>query len=198
MTATGSILAAKLLSADGVTAAGAGMMVDAYNRQLHPQEISLIKANAAVFAQQQGISEEEATQRLTQQALRDVDFLWRAQLADGDDAPAKVYLGRSVQSFSNELGKQQMGARALGNTADGRQGSLGWITGGGMLEKAVGDDNAVPIERAVKAGRVETWVVTTRANGATEVQVLDAFGAPKFVGNSKIIFPNVSISGARP
>ena len=47
VTATGSILAAKLLGADSVTAAGAGMMVDGYNRRLHQDQRQLLLRQSA-------------------------------------------------------------------------------------------------------------------------------------------------------
>ncbi|HHV49774.1 MAG TPA: hypothetical protein GXX56_12590, partial [Rhodocyclaceae bacterium] len=103
----GAALAATLAGKDAHAAINAAQMVDTYNRQLHPVEIDWIKANAKKFAQQNGISEQEATQRLTQQALKEVDYLWRAQLADGDDTAAKSYLTQSGQSFINDLGEKQ-------------------------------------------------------------------------------------------
>lgn len=85
----------------------AALNVDANNRQLHPDEEKWIKANAKAFAKKQGISEEEAAKRLTQQALKDVDYLWRAQLADGDDMAAQSFLDQTKQSFTNDLGQSQ-------------------------------------------------------------------------------------------
>lgn len=82
--------------------------VDTNNRQLHPKEVQWLKDKAKRFAKQQGISEDEALARLTQQALRDVDYFWRAQLADGDDATAKTFLGTAKQTFTNGLGERQL------------------------------------------------------------------------------------------
>jgi filamentous hemagglutinin len=48
------------------------------------------------------------------------------------------------------------------------------------------------------AGRYETWVVTTRPDGATEIQVLDALGKPKPVDTSKILLPKTNLSEVRP
>ncbi|MDF3934997.1 hypothetical protein [Pseudomonas citronellolis] len=88
------------------------------------------------------------------------------------------------------------GAQALGSTTDGKQGSLNWVTGGGRLEKAVGSEaDADSIRDAVKLGRTESWVVVTRPDGATEIQVLDALGKSKPVDTSKIILN--SFSGAK-
>lgn len=90
------------------------------------------------------------------------------------------------------------GASALGTTADGRQGSLSWVSGSGRLEKAVGDQTAVQVGQAIIAGRTETWVVTTRPDGSTSVQVLDASGRAKSIDTSKIIMPKLNLSGAAP
>ena len=103
----GAMLAASLTGKDPLTALNAAQMVDNYNRQLHPSEAKWIKDNAKAFAQKEGISEDEASKRLTQQALKEVDYLWRAQLSDGDDAKAKSYLIANGQSFINDLGEQQ-------------------------------------------------------------------------------------------
>ncbi|MDF3935158.1 hypothetical protein, partial [Pseudomonas citronellolis] len=89
------------------------------------------------------------------------------------------------------------GAQALGGTSDGKQGSLSWTVGRGRLEKAVGEEMAPSIRRSIDSGRTETWVVATRADGATEVQVLDAQGRPKSVDASKILTPKPSQLGGK-
>ena len=88
----------------GVTAAA---NVDLNNRQLHPDEQTWLKAKAKEFARKEGITEQQAMERLTQQALKEVDYLWRAELADGDDASAKAFLASNLQTFTNDLGEQQ-------------------------------------------------------------------------------------------
>jgi DNA-binding transcriptional LysR family regulator len=50
--------------------AAAGLDGERYNRQLHQDETKWIKANAKRFAQQQGITEQEAESRLAQQTFR--------------------------------------------------------------------------------------------------------------------------------
>ena len=60
----------------GTTGAFTGANADWNNRQLHPDERRWIKQNAEKFAEQQGISTEEATERLAQQAARQTDALW--------------------------------------------------------------------------------------------------------------------------
>ena len=102
----------------GVTIA---LAADTYNRQLHPDEVQWIKENAEAFAQQLSETEgrtvtvEEATKRLAQQAAKDVDLLWRAQLADGDDALAKQFLAGADGTFTNELNNQQQLFTVEGN-----------------------------------------------------------------------------------
>ncbi|MCT7310758.1 hemagglutinin repeat-containing protein [Ralstonia sp. CHL-2022] len=56
----------------GNAGAFSGYNVDRFNRQLHPDEQKWIKDNAKRFAQQQGISEQDAEQRLAQQGFRQV------------------------------------------------------------------------------------------------------------------------------
>jgi hypothetical protein len=90
------------------------------------------------------------------------------------------------------------GASALGRTNDGRQGSETWTLGSGRLERAVGDDVAVSVDRSIRAGRTETWVVTTRRDGTTEVQVLDALGRARDIDGSTIIVEGANLTGARP
>jgi filamentous hemagglutinin len=91
------------------------------------------------------------------------------------------------------------GASALDRTTlDGPQGSQSWTMGSDRIPQAVGREVAADVELAVKNGRTETWVVTTRADGATEVQVLDTLGKPKPIDTSRIILPKVNLSGAKP
>ncbi|WP_175645587.1 DUF637 domain-containing protein, partial [Pseudomonas sp. KK4] len=90
------------------------------------------------------------------------------------------------------------GNTSLINTNDGKQGSESWTLGSGRLEKAVGEQHAFDISRAIDAGRTETWVVKTGANGATEIQVLDSLGKPKPVDTSKILASKTNLSGAQP
>ncbi|HEF4760092.1 TPA: hypothetical protein SAN82_002525 [Pseudomonas putida] len=90
------------------------------------------------------------------------------------------------------------GNTRLINTSDGKQGSESWMLGAGRLEKAVGEQHASDVRRAVDAGRTETWVVRTGADGATEIQVLDALGKPKPIDTSKILSSQINLSGAQP
>ena len=91
------------------------------------------------------------------------------------------------------------GSSALGNTTDGKQGSESWTLGSGRLEKSVGNQAiADDIKRSVDAGRTETWVVTTRPNGSTEVQVLDSSGKATPVDMSKVLGSGRNLLGAKP
>ncbi|WP_230586876.1 VENN motif pre-toxin domain-containing protein, partial [Ralstonia solanacearum] len=107
--AIGGIVAGAV-SGSGSAAAAAGatsQMAEQFNRQLHPDEQKWIRDHAKEFARQQGISEDQAIERLSQQAAKQVDYLWRAQLSDGDDAAAKSFLSSSKPTFTNPLGEQQ-------------------------------------------------------------------------------------------
>lgn len=90
----------------------------------------------------------------------------------------------------------KVGSQRLKKTNDGLQGSESWILNSERIEKAVGRELAPDVERAVKQGRYETLVVTTRSDGSTVVEVLDAAGKPKPIDTSKIILPSV-IDGGR-
>lgn len=74
---------------------------------LHPDEEEWLKKHAKAFADKLGISPQEAMERLSQQAMREVDYLWRAQLADGDDLAAQSFLKDTRQTFVNDLGERQ-------------------------------------------------------------------------------------------
>lgn len=91
------------------------------------------------------------------------------------------------------------GASALSNTSDGLQGSESWTLGAGRLQKAVENRAlAADVADSIKAGRTETWVITTRADGATQIQVLDGLGKPKPIDTSKILDSRINLSGATP
>jgi filamentous hemagglutinin len=104
--------------AGGGVGAATGLNADANNRQLHTDETTWIKKNAAKFAASQGgISIEEATKRLAQQASRDVDLVWRGVLADGVDKEAQAFLAQAQgQTFTNSFGQKQ----AFFSTQDGQ------------------------------------------------------------------------------
>ncbi len=78
-----------------------------YNRQLHADEDKWIREHAKEFAAKYDISEQQATERLAQQALKNVDYLWRALLSDGNDDAAASFLASSGKTFTNDLGEQQ-------------------------------------------------------------------------------------------
>ena len=68
---------------------------ETYNRQLHQNALSLIREKAGVFAQQQGISEEQALAQLTAEALRGVS-----------DNFAYVEENAVARNYLNELQKE--------------------------------------------------------------------------------------------
>ena len=87
----------------------------------------------------------------------------------------------------------------LGSTLDGKQGSTSWITGSDRLTKAVGEDHAILVDRAIQAGRTETWMIRTLPDGTSYVQVLDKFGNIKpNIDTSKILNSVKNLSGAQP
>lgn len=87
-----NLTAAGIGTAAGGTKGGAmGLAVDANNRQLHPDEMKWIRDNAKRFAQQQGISEQEAERRLAQQGHRQVQF----GVGGVEDAQARAFLSQA-------------------------------------------------------------------------------------------------------
>jgi filamentous hemagglutinin len=103
-----------------------------------------------------------------------------------------------VQNWPEGVPDGKTGASYLGHTNDGLQGSTTWILGSDRIEQAVGRAIAPDVRQAFGAGRAEVWVVTTRADGATEIQILDAFGKPKPIDTSRILVPGTNLSGAQP
>ncbi|MCW8950529.1 MAG: DNA/RNA non-specific endonuclease, partial [Sedimenticola sp.] len=79
---------------------------DKFNRQLHPTEIDWIEENAGTFAAQEGITPDQAMERLAQQALRDLDVLWYLYLSPQEDNEAKAFLNTQA-TFENEDQEQQ-------------------------------------------------------------------------------------------
>lgn len=69
--------------------------------------------------------------------------------------------------------------------------------GSDRLSKAAGREVAADVELAIKAGRVESWVVSTRPDGSKVVEVLDSLGKPKSIDTSKII-AGINLSGVKP
>jgi filamentous hemagglutinin len=103
--------------AGGSSGAATGLNSEANNRQLHSAETTWIKKNATKFAEERGISVEEATKRLAQQASKDVDLVWRGALPDNEDKDAKAFLARAQgESFTNSFGQKQ----ELFSTQDGQ------------------------------------------------------------------------------
>ncbi|WMN17979.1 hemagglutinin repeat-containing protein [Pseudomonas piscis] len=92
---------------------------------------------------------------------------------------------------------KKSGASGLGSTQDGKQGSMAWTLGGDRLERAVGKNQMLDVEAAMRMNRTETWVVRTRPDGSTEIEVLDARGKVKAVDTSKIL-PSKNLSGVLP
>jgi filamentous hemagglutinin len=75
----------------GAQGGGVAAAVDVFNRQLHPDETKWITSNAKRFAQQQGISEQEAEKRLGQQAQKQLQFGVDAT----EDGQARAFLSQA-------------------------------------------------------------------------------------------------------
>jgi len=93
---TGKIVASATAAAGGAIVSGspgaaAALNTEMFNRQLHPDETKWIKDNAKRFAQQLGISEQEAEQRLAQQAARQVQNGMPGQ----EDAQSRAFLSQA-------------------------------------------------------------------------------------------------------
>ncbi|MGR8023362.1 hemagglutinin repeat-containing protein [Burkholderia cenocepacia] len=74
-----------------LSGAGGALSADLYNRQLHQAEIDALRAKAKQLAASGGISYEDALERLSAQALRDVDLQF-AQTHPGVDVQAQSWL----------------------------------------------------------------------------------------------------------
>ena len=85
-------LTGALLGGGNPGAIAAGANTDWHNRQLHPQEMDLIRKNAKTFAIQQNISEEQATSILTGETLRGVS-----------DDYADLQENHAARAFLNQL-----------------------------------------------------------------------------------------------
>ncbi|WP_082629712.1 hemagglutinin repeat-containing protein [Pseudomonas paralactis] len=92
---------------------------------------------------------------------------------------------------------KKSGSSGLGNTQDGKQGSIDWTLGGDRLVRAVGRDQSRDVRVAAETNRTETWVVRTRPDGSTEIEVLDARGKVKDMDTSKIL-PSKNLNGVLP
>ncbi|XYQ82031.1 hypothetical protein ACTAB8_14405 [Pseudomonas syringae] len=101
------IVAAAAVNGDVVKGAEVAKYATTYNRQLHFEEQKWLNENAKAFAEKEGITEQAAMERLSQQALKNTDMLWRSLLTDGDDPKAMSFLAESGKTFVNDLGTDQ-------------------------------------------------------------------------------------------
>ncbi|XSB70370.1 DNA/RNA non-specific endonuclease [Xanthomonas translucens pv. undulosa] len=81
----------------GATTALSG---DQFNRQLHPDEVTWIRQNAPSFALQEGISEEEATRRLTVEAAAQVDAIINERVGAKVDESALSFLNTNKNQYA--------------------------------------------------------------------------------------------------
>ncbi|WP_404944483.1 DUF637 domain-containing protein, partial [Pseudomonas viridiflava] len=101
------IVAAAAVNGDVAKGAEVAKYATTYNRQLHYEEQKWLNENAKKFAQDLDITEQAAMERLSQQALKNTDMLWRSVLSDGDDPAAQGFLAKAGQTFVNNLGTDQ-------------------------------------------------------------------------------------------
>ncbi|RAU44642.1 MULTISPECIES: filamentous hemagglutinin N-terminal domain-containing protein [unclassified Pseudomonas] len=90
------LTAAGLSGNDVNKAAWISLMADQYNRQMHPDEIPLIKKEAAQFAQEANISPAEAEQKLAKALVYYTDRNWNGLLTQQGEVPSELtlkYLG---------------------------------------------------------------------------------------------------------
>jgi filamentous hemagglutinin len=109
------LIAAAAVGGDVGKGAELAKYATTYNRQLHLEEQRWLEDNAQAFADKQEITKQAAMERLSQQALRETDMLWRSLLSDGTDNAAQAFLASSGQTFINQLGNKQALFTAEGN-----------------------------------------------------------------------------------
>ncbi len=88
-----NVAAGAVGSVGGGSGAFMGSNVDRYNRQLHEKETSVIRNKARQLAAAGGISYDDALERLSSQALRDVDAAYAAA-HPGVDMQAQAWLNQ--------------------------------------------------------------------------------------------------------
>ncbi|WP_250548353.1 filamentous hemagglutinin N-terminal domain-containing protein [Pseudomonas congelans] len=101
------IVAAAAVNGDVAKGAEVAKYATTYNRQLHFEEQKWLNENVKEFAKKEDITEQAAMERLSQQALKNTDMLWRSVLSDGDDPAAQGFLAKAGQTFVNNLGTDQ-------------------------------------------------------------------------------------------
>ncbi|GAO93714.1 hypothetical protein PSA5_13375 [Pseudomonas syringae pv. actinidiae] len=101
------IVAAAAVNGDVAKGAEIAKYATTYNRQLHFEEQKWLNENVKEFAQKENITEQVAMERLSQQALKNTDMLWRSVLSDGNDSAAQNFLAGAGKTFVNNLGTDQ-------------------------------------------------------------------------------------------
>jgi hypothetical protein len=152
-------IAAGLAGKDTDIAAGAATNAVENNRMLHTKEILALKKLAPEYAEKEGISEEEAFQKLISQALRDVDDVYYDSHAQWDKS-AQEYL------LKNATGTVEIAGR-----------NVLMFTSGGADFKA----NATLLSETWSQYKdeylqsVQTPIYTADEKFKTQKQVLDAY-----------------------
>ncbi|RBJ60806.1 hypothetical protein BRN90_21130 [Xanthomonas oryzae pv. oryzae] len=84
----------------GASGAATAFNEDTNNRQLHPDEVKWINDNAGKFADQQGISKEEAVRRLTVEAAAQVDGFVNERVGSSVDEGALNFLNTNTNQYA--------------------------------------------------------------------------------------------------
>ncbi|WP_449125657.1 hypothetical protein [Pseudomonas viridiflava] len=95
------LTAAGLAGKDVEQAAWVSLMADQYNRQLHPDEIPLLKKQSESLAREAGISPQEAEKRLAQALVYYTDKDWNGVVTREGSAPEALttqHLGMALSS----------------------------------------------------------------------------------------------------
>nr|WP_313658504.1 hemagglutinin repeat-containing protein [Achromobacter ruhlandii] len=111
----------------GMSGASGASLADMYNRQLHPDEGSLIRKSAKRYAEKNGISVSQAEAELTAQALRQTDS-WAAEHYD-ENQKARAFLAEIAS------GTQGPGFVYFDDNADASYGHA-LVFAGGIKENA--------------------------------------------------------------
>ncbi|WP_425479151.1 hemagglutinin repeat-containing protein [Pseudoxanthomonas composti] len=158
----------------GGTGAGTALAGDQYNRQLHPDEVTWINQNAESFAQQQGISVDEAKYRLTLEAAAQVDAVLAKQVGiEKIDTEALAFLNTNENSYSwgqafratdAEYGSFPQYGNLLANTTKQFQQVYNVLGASGVTKNSL---------QQMYQGELLTWASAIR--GSDGIAVLETF-----------------------
>ncbi len=111
------LTAAGLSGNDVNEAAWVSLMADQYNRQMHPDEIPLIKKEAANFALEANISAEDAEQQLAKALVYYTDKDWNGLLTQQGNVPSDLalkYLGIALAPLGSTYAPRKGDVSSVG------------------------------------------------------------------------------------